>query len=378
MIDLSHPASSLSSPRTRFLLDLYTDYLLVSFGQASATGLAALLPQVVSHDQITRFLARNEFGGGDLWQIVKPHIRKIQADDACLIFDDTVEEKPYTDANEIITWHYDHCQNRSIKGVNLLTALYHSNGMSLPVDFTLIHKTEWVKDHKTGKEHWASKETKNEMMRRMINGFIRTQTPFRYVLADTWFASAENMAFIKQKKGKEFVFPLKANRKVALTEEDKQKKRFVSVDSLTSDNAACLTIKTIYLEQVDFPLLLMRSAITNDSGKTSVLYLVTSDLTLSDASALLTLYQKRWKIEEFHKSIKSHASFAKSPTRTVRTQSNHFFASLVGYVKMEVARVGLAIKHSALRGQLYQAALARAWEQLQKLKAKYPQAAITL
>ena len=372
----STPVSgSLASPRTRFLLDLYTDYLLVSFGQASATGLAALLPQVVSHDQITRFLSQNAFGGSDLWQIVKPHVRKMQADDACLIFDDTVEEKPYTDMNEIITWHYDHFQNRNIKGVNLLTALYHSDGMSLPVDFTLVHKTEWVKHPKTGKEHWGSKETKNEMMRRMINGFIRTQTPFRYVLADSWFASAENMAFIKQKKGKEFVFPLKANRKVALTPEDKQKKRFVSVDSLPFDNEACLTI---YLEQVEFPLLLMRSAVKNDSGKTSVLYLVTSDLTLSNASALVGLYQKRWKIEEFHKSIKSHASFAKSPTRREQTQSNHFFASLVGYVKMEVARVGLALKHSALKGQLYQAALARAWEQLQKLKAKCPQATITI
>lgn len=363
--------------RTRFLLDLYTDYLLVSFGQTTATGLAALLPKVVSHDQITRFLADNQFEAADLWKIVKPHVRQIQADDACLIFDDTVEEKPHTDPNEIICWQYDHCQDRMVKGVNLLTALYHSNGMSLPVDFTLVQKTEWVTSPKTGKEHWESKETKNEMMRRMINGFIRTQTPFRYVLADTWFASAENMAFIKQKKGKEFVFPLKSNRKVALSREDKDKKRFVSVASVSFDNDVCSTstVQTIYLEQVEFPLLLLRSAVKNQSGSTSVLYLVTSDLTRS-GSDMLGLYQRRWKIEEFHKSLKSHASFAKSPTRRVRTQSNHFFASLVGFVKLEVARVGTGLGHGALRGQLYQAALVRAWEQLQKLKVACPVAAI--
>lgn len=85
--------------RTRFLLDLYTGYLLVSFGQTTATGLAALLPKVVSHDQITRFLADNQFESADLWKIVKPHVRKIQTDDACLIFDHTVEEKPHTDPN---------------------------------------------------------------------------------------------------------------------------------------------------------------------------------------------------------------------------------------------------------------------------------------
>lgn len=55
-----------------------------------------------------------------------------------------------------------------VKGVNLLTALYHNQEMSLPVDFVLIQKTEWVINPKTGKEHWESKETKKEMLRRML------------------------------------------------------------------------------------------------------------------------------------------------------------------------------------------------------------------
>ena len=39
----------------------------------------------------------------DLWKIVKPHVRRVQADDAVLIIDDTVEEKPYSDESELIT-----------------------------------------------------------------------------------------------------------------------------------------------------------------------------------------------------------------------------------------------------------------------------------
>jgi hypothetical protein len=266
--------------RTRRLLDLYTDYLLVSFGQTTATGLAALLPQEISHDQVTRFLSHNEFTAKDLWKVVKPHIRKVQSEAAVLIFDDTIQEKPHTDENEIICWHFDHTQNRMVKGVNLLTALYHSQEMSLPVDFVLVEKTEWVQSKTTAKEHWESKETKNGMLRRMVDAFIRTQTPFCYALADMWYASAENMAFIKTKKRKEFVFPLKSNRKVALGEEDKTQKRFVSVDSVNFGKATCLTV---YLEQVDFAVLLVRCALTDQSGKTSVLYLVTSDLILSDS-----------------------------------------------------------------------------------------------
>lgn len=40
------------------ILDLYSDYLLSSFGQTTATGLARVLEGGLSHDQITRMLAR--------------------------------------------------------------------------------------------------------------------------------------------------------------------------------------------------------------------------------------------------------------------------------------------------------------------------------
>ena len=42
-------------------LDLYTDYLLSTFGAATATGLSAMVEGDVSHDQITRFLSAQEY-----------------------------------------------------------------------------------------------------------------------------------------------------------------------------------------------------------------------------------------------------------------------------------------------------------------------------
>ena len=131
--------------------DLYTDYLLVSFGATTATGMARLLPEI-SHDQVTRFLSQQELTDKDLWKIVKPHVRRVQSEEAVLIIDDTVEEKPYTDESELITWHYDHCTNRTVKGINLLSALYLSHDTSLPVAFELIKKTVLVTDKKTGKD----------------------------------------------------------------------------------------------------------------------------------------------------------------------------------------------------------------------------------
>jgi hypothetical protein len=352
--------------RNARLLDLYTDYLLVSFGQTTATGLAALIPDL-SHDQVTRFLAQKELTEKDLWRIVKPHLRQIQSDDAVLILDDSIEEKPYTDPSELICTHFDHVTGRYVKGINLMSCLYLSDcsqGVSLPVNFHLIQKTELVQDPKTGKDKWQSPINKNEIARQMIASAINRQIPFRYVLNDIWFSSAENMVFIKGKK-KDFVMPLKSNRKVALSEALKKQGKWQRIDSLSFETDSPMTV---HLESVPFALLLYRQVFANEDGSQGILYLVTSDLSLS-ASSMTTIYQKRWKVEEYHKSLKSNASFAKSPTKRIRTQSNHFFACLVAFVKLETYRAATTLNHFALKAKLYQTALASAFRELQNLKA---------
>ena len=84
------------------LLDLYSDYLISSFGQTTATGLATLLQGGISHDQVTRFLASKPRTSADLWTIAKPFVRRIQSDQAAMIVDDSISEKPYTDENDIV------------------------------------------------------------------------------------------------------------------------------------------------------------------------------------------------------------------------------------------------------------------------------------
>ena len=61
-------------------LDLYTDYLLSTFGVATATGLSAMVDGDTSHDQITRFLSAQEYTSKDLWQQVKSTVRSVERD----------------------------------------------------------------------------------------------------------------------------------------------------------------------------------------------------------------------------------------------------------------------------------------------------------
>ncbi len=56
--------------KTDYIEQLYTDYLISSNGYATAKGLSAMTNNEVSHDQITRFLSKNEFTSKELWKRV--------------------------------------------------------------------------------------------------------------------------------------------------------------------------------------------------------------------------------------------------------------------------------------------------------------------
>ena len=208
------------------LLDLYSDYLISSFALITATGLSHLLDNAYSHDQITRFLSGAEHTSRDLWALVKPTVRSVESDDGVLIFDDTIQEKPHSDENEVIAWHFDHCANRTVKGVNILNCLYRADEASLPVAFEIVHKDLQYCEVATRKLKRHSSVTKNERLRRMLRVCEQNQLRYRYVLTDNWFSSKENMAFIKIELGKEFVMALKSNRTVALSLEDKRQGPF--------------------------------------------------------------------------------------------------------------------------------------------------------
>lgn len=345
-------------------LELYTDYLISTCGSATATGLSEMLEGEISHDKVTRFLSEREYTSKDLWREVKATVRKVEREDGVLIFDDTIQEKAWTDENEVMCWHFDHCKGRSVKGINLLNALYHSGGVSIPVAFEVVRKPLQFCDVATRQEKRASEVTKNEQMRTMIATCVANRLKFRYVLMDSWFAAKENFEFIVKKK-KHFIAALKDNRLVALTEDDRKKGRFVRVDELALTDKQ--TVRG-WLKGFDQEVLIVRQVFTNKDGSTGLLNLVCSDLTC-DGEQVTTIYKKRWKVEEFHKSLKSNAALAKSPTRTVTTQNNHVFMSIYAVFKLECLKLKHKLNHFALRAKLFIKATRQAYSELQALRA---------
>ncbi|MGE5395877.1 MAG: transposase [Candidatus Saccharibacteria bacterium] len=344
------------------LMDLYTDYLMVSTSLCTATGLSRLTDGIISHDRITRLLSCGQINSSEVWQKVKPFIRHIENSQGCLSIDDSIQGKPYTDESALICWHFDHVKNKSVKGVNFISANYCYQGGSLPVAVDFVRKPVMVTDKKTGKPRRKSEKTKNQMYRELLQVAMDNEINFGYVLNDTWFSSAENMCYVRNHIKTDFVMAVKDNRNVAMSHQDKLEGKYIKIGALEPEPCS---VMEVWFEQVDFPVLLTRQVFKNEDGSHGILYLVSSDLDLT-YEQITAIYQKRWKVEQYHKSIKSNASFAKSPTKAENTQLGHFYASILAYVKYEVLKFVHGSNHFALKSTLYMAALKAAYEQLKK------------
>lgn len=172
-----------------------------------------------------------------------------------------------------------------------------------------------------------------------------------YVVADSWYSSADTMKTLHNKESLKFVMAIKSNRKIAISKEAKFAGQYLGIESLELKDKPV----EIWLKELDFPLLLLKQIFKNGDGEVGVVYLVTNDLSL-DAEQITTIYKKRWKVEEYHKSLKQNVAFGKSPTHTIKTQINHFMASIIAFLKYEVLKLQYQRNHFALKSKIIIAA----------------------
>lgn len=204
-------------------LDLYPDYLISSNSQSSATGLSRLLAGAVSHDQITLRFSTSCLDPAVRTQ-AKPLVRQAEYQRpsdafAVLIADDFILKKAHTNPNALIRAHWDHSLGRLVKGVNFVRLLYQVGELVLSVAVELIEKTKA-----------KSTFTKNGYLRQMLM-VAQQQVGHRYLLADSWYASAGNMNAVL-KRGHDFVLALESSRTVALSVAARVQGRFQSLDTL--------------------------------------------------------------------------------------------------------------------------------------------------
>jgi len=103
-----------------------------------------------------------------------------------------------------------------------------------------------------------------------------------------------------------------------------------------------------------------------DDGESTYLYLVTNDIKLS-FDEVLEIYKRRWKIEEYHKSLKQNLKIEHSPTKVETSQRNHIYLSVCGFIKLEKLRLNYKMNHFAIKEKIYIEALKVAYQKVGEL-----------
>ena len=348
-------ASKVMDART-ILEEVYVEYLACSVGAVTATELARLSGGQLSHDQITRALAGPAHGARELWAKVKPLVRAAEKEahgQGVLIIDDTILAKPHSDESELVGWHFDHTVNRAVKGINLLTLFWQGANARLPVGYALVHKAAPAPGARP-----KPVVDKNTRFRDLAQQARANALSFRAVLADSWFASEANMELVHRALQSTFVFALKGNRLAVRAEHDRRHTPWTRIDALDlEEDRPC----AVWLRGIDFPVAVLRHRHRNVDGSEADVYFVTNDLGLS-GPGLLALYQKRWSVECYHKSLKQNAAAGRAPLWSVRTLANHLWASLCAYARWEALHLKTTLNHFALKAKVrfaaQQAALA--------------------
>jgi hypothetical protein len=343
-------------------LDLYTDYLLSSFGQTSATNMARLMDDQISHDDVTRFLSQPQQIGQTLWKTVKPLVRKHQTEQGLLLVDDSLAHKPHSQETGLVSTYFDHSRNEYVKAINFLTLLYRVEDILLPVGLHLVIKYLQCQ-LKDKKEVWKAPQTKNEAFRDLLYQAHQNAIPFRYVLADSWYTNAGNINAVLGLE-KHWLGAFKANLEVALSKQDRANGRFVSIHTVT---LAVGVPREVYIRSVSVPVVVCKDILPNKDGSVGELLLLTTDTTMS-YQQILTTYQKRWGIEDYHKSLKNNTSLQSSPARSISNQSTHLLASVCAFVKLERLKLAQCTNQYALKGRLYIKAIQAALAELRLLQ----------
>ena len=296
------------------LMDLYSDYLLTSPDSASAQVMVKVLNDCYSHDSVTRMLAQPELGQKVFWKQIKSVIRQVESEQGVISIDDSLEHKPHSTENELISWHFDHSQGCSVKGINLVTFTYVnelSSGtkVKMPLAWELVRKDKIVE--KT------------------------------------------------EKKGGKFI-----TCQVRQASVSKKSKTWLQVSQadLEPDRTYLVHVKDI-----PFTLCLIKKVYHNLDGSTGVQYLLSSD-TDQEVKDIDQTYQKRWSSEDLHRSLKQNTALEKMPAKMACSQANHIFGSMLAQIKLESLKIATKLNHYALKKQILIEALKTAWKYLQEIK----------
>jgi len=153
--------------------------------------------------------------------------------------------------------------------------------------------------------------------------------PYRAVLMDSWYASAELMLMIAD-LGKVYYCPLKSNRQV---DDSGNRQPYRPVTALSWSSAEKKEGKRVKLKGFpkDYMLRLFRLPVSPDRTD----FVVTNDKTCLSADAARQACAVRWKIEQLHRELKQTCGIERCQCRLGRIQRNHIACAFLVWNRLK-------------------------------------------
>jgi len=293
-------------------LNKYILFLLSEPKQVSCVRLGEIL-KGVSHDSVNRFLLRESYTGKDLYKSVEPNIKK---EGGVLSVDDTVLDKPYSNTSKalLISYFWSGKHKKAVKGINLITLYYTDvDGRAFPVNYRIYNKED-------GK-------TKNEYFREMLAEVIAWGLKPAFVTGDSWYASVENLEYIKH-YGLGFLFGIEKNRSVSLSAD-------VTAYSQVANCEIAYTGLEMHLK--GFGLVKVFRTIFKNEFRHYIIYRPDPDkIAEITHTQFMDIHALHWQIESFHRAVKQVANIERFFVRQTVAISNHIFAAISAFVHLQL------------------------------------------
>jgi hypothetical protein len=287
--------------------------LLAESKYSGCTRLAEIL-EGLSHDSVNRFLLRERYEPKDLFDEIKLHIN---LRGGTLSGDDTVIDKPYSDPQltELIAYFWSGKHHRVVKGIQLITLYYTDlSGKSVPVNYRIYNKQE-------GK-------TKNDYLREMITEVWGWGLQPQMVTTDAWYASKENLKFLKE-KGLGVLMGIAKNRSCSINGRD-----YTQVKNLEiPEEGLMVHLKSFGKVKV------FRKTFKNEDSRYYIMYVPDEDALISiSRTEFKALHSIHWGIECYHRAIKQVCGIERFMVRTSEAIGTHFFCAIRAFTQLEFMR----------------------------------------
>ena len=228
-----------------------------------------------------------------------------------LILDDSIIKRNRSKSVELLARVYDHVEHKFQKGFTLLTLGWSDGYSFIPVGFNLLssaNKNNRYQEMADTIDHRSNgyKVRKESMMHKtdaavlLVKNALKAGIKAQYVLMDTWFTTEPMITEILN-LGMDTIGMVKQLKQLYTYHGKKYKlselKKFVSFEGARNTfGSLVVTTKTGIPVKIVF--------VRNRNKKSECLYILSTDLSLSDAE-VVRIYGNRWSIECFFKASKS-------------------------------------------------------------------------